>query len=265
MNKTCFIILAHSTIHDKSDVDDLINNISFFCENPDFMVIHPTIEHDKIRVRHMPGQLNQSTFIFGGLTKLILSLKEEEIKEFDHFCLVSANQYFINKVNFKKNVNYAQFLNTENWVETYNGKDSDKTIIGFPLQQPYGRWDSKNLYLEFNLTQPMSANWECLTITKEVMILAKHHIGKCLEYYPNEDMMNIFLPYMILLSKQEWCFPPYFGTYDPSNKPNYNSIITIPQIIEKRDSNYVSIKRVNYKKECELKQFIRENYMKKTQ
>ena len=34
------------------------------------------------------------------------------------------------------------------------------------------------------------------------------------------------------------------------------------QIIEKRNEGYSSIKRVNYKKNCELKQFIRQNYMK---
>lgn len=261
-NKTAFIIFAHSTVHTIDDVDDIINNIKYFHNNCDFMINHPTLNHPKIRMRHMPGVLNHSNFIFGALVDLIKSIPEEEINTFEHFCLVSANQYFINEINFKKGVNYAQFLNTENWNEKYNGKDFDKTIIGFPLQQPYGRWDPKNLYLEYGLKSPMSANWECLTVTKEVLLLAKQHIDKCLEYYPNEDMMNIFLPYMILLSNQTWEFPSYFGTYDPSNKPHFNSIITINQIIQKYNEGYSSIKRVNYNKNCELKQFIKKNYMK---
>lgn len=260
--KTSFIIFAHSTTHTNEDIDDMINNISYFHDNCDFMINHPSLDHPKIRMRHMPGPLNQSNFIFGALIDLIKNITEEEINTYEHFCLVSANQYFINEINFKKGFNYAQFLNTDNWDESYNGKDSDKRIIGFPLQQPYGRWDPKDLYLEYDIDLPMSANWECLTITKEVMLLAKQHIDKCLEYYPNQDMINIFLPYMILLSKQPWEFPSYFGTYDPSNRPNYNSVITIPQILQKRNEGYFSVKRVNYKINCELKQFIRENYMK---
>jgi len=261
-NKTAFIIFAHSTVHSKEDVDDMIENISYFHDNCDFMINHPTLNHPKIRMRHTPGVLNHSNFIFGALVDLIKNITVDEINSFEHFCLVSANQYFINDIDFKKSINYAQFLNTDNWEQTYNGKDSDKTITGFPLQQPYGRWDSKDLYLEYDIELPMSANWECSTVTKEVMLLAKRHIDKCLEYYPNEDMINIFLPYMILLSKQPWEFPSYFGTYDPSNKPNYNWFITIPQIMQKRDQGYSSIKRVDYKKNCQLKEFIRKNYMK---
>ena len=261
-SRTAFIIFAHSTTHTNEDVDDMIANISYFHDNCDFMINHPKLDHPKIRMRHMPGPLNVSNFIFGALVDLIKNITIDEINTFEHFCLVSANQYFINDIIYEKGVNYAQFLNTDNWVETYNGKNSDKTIIGFPLQQPYGRWDTKDLYLEYNIELPMSANWECLTVTKEVMLLAKENLDKCLEYYPNQDMINIFLPYMILLSKQLWEFPSYFGTYDPSNKPNYNWVITVPQIIEKRNEGYSSIKRVNYKKNCELKQFIRQNYMK---
>jgi hypothetical protein len=108
----------------------------------------------------------------------------------------------------------------------------------------------------------MTANWECLTVTKEVMCLAKKHIDKAVEVYPNNDLMNIFLPYMILLSEQPWDFPPYFGTYDPSNRPNFNWIITREQIIQKYNDGYFSVKRVNYPKTCELKEFIRQNYMK---
>jgi hypothetical protein len=262
MDKTCFIIFAHSTAQTIEDIDDMIANISHFHNNCEFFVNHPTLDHPKIKTRHMPGVLNNSNFIFGALVELIQNISEEEINQFEHFCLVSANQYFINTINFEKNTNYAQFLNTENWDATYNGKDSDKNVIGFPLQQAYGRWDPKDLYKEYNIDQPMSANWECLTVTKEVMLLAKQNLDKCLEYYPNQDMINIFLPYMILLSKQQWEFPPYFGTYDPSNRPNFNWILTKEQIVDKKNNGYFSVKRVNYGKNCELKKFIRENYMK---
>lgn len=261
-SRTAFVIFAHSTVHTAEDIDDMIANISYFHNNCDFMINHPTLSHPKIRMKHMPGPLNNSNFIFGALADLIKNISEDEINSFDHFCLVSANQYFINEINFDKDVNYVQFLNTDNWDQTYNGKDSDKTIIGFPLQQPYGRWDAKDLYKEYNIELPMSANWECLTFTKEVMLLAKQHLDKCLEIYPNDDMMNIFLPYMVLLSGQKWEFPPYFGTYDPSNRPNFNWIITINQIVEKHDQGYFSVKRVNYPKNCELKEFVRQNYMK---
>jgi hypothetical protein len=261
-SKTAFIIFAHSTTHTIEDVDDMITNISYFHDNCDFMINHPTLDHPKIRMRHMPGPLNKSNFIFGALIDLIKNLSKDEINSFEHFCLVSANQYFINEINFEKGVNYVQFLNTDNWDQTYNGKDSDKNIIGFPLQQPYGRWDPKNLYLEYNIELPMSANWECMTVTKEVMLLAKQHLDKCLEYYPNDDMINIYLPYMVILSGQQWEFPPYFGTYDPSNRPNFNWVITINQIVEKYNQGYFSVKRVNYPKGCELKEFVRQNYMK---
>ncbi len=260
--KTGFIIFAHSLLQTNEDVDDMINNISYFHDNCDFFINHPTMVHSKIRMRHMPGLLNNSNFIFGAIIDFIKSINEEEIKSFEHFCLVSANQYFINDINLEKGVNYAQFLNTDNWVETYNGKDSDKTIVGFPLQQPYGRWDPKDLYKEYGIDLPMSANWECLTVTKEVMLLAKNNLDKCLEYYPNDDMINIFLPYMILLSKQPWEFTPYFGSYDPSNRPKFNRVITKEQIINKRNEGYYSVKRVSYSKTCELKDFIRQNYMK---
>lgn len=261
-NKTCFIIFSHSVSHNIEDIDDIISNISYFNDNCDFIVNHPTVNHPKVRFRHNPGPLNNSNFIFGALVEIIKNITDEEIKLFDHFCLVSANQYFINNIKFEKNINYVQFLNTDNWDKTYVGKNTDKTIVGFPLQQPYGRWDPKNLFKEYNIKLPMTANWECLTITNDVMSIAKKHIDTCLKYYPNEDMMNVFLPYMVLLSNQKWEYPPHFGTYDPSNRPNFNWIITTDQIIKKHNDGYFSIKRVNYSKDCPLKNFIKQTYMK---
>lgn len=268
MSKTCFIIFAHSTQHTIEDVDDMIDNINYFHTDSDFMILHPNMTHPKTRLNTPLGVLNKSSFIFGPLSKLIKDLTKEEINSFDHFCLVSANQYFINEIKFDLGVNYAQYYHKEDWGQKYNGKDTDKTVEGFPLQQPYGRWDAKDFYKAIELeTTPMVANWECLTVTKEVMFLAQKYIDLCLEYYPNEDMINMFLPYMILKSGQDWEFPPFFGTYDPSNRPGvglgFNNILTQQQIDEKLRDGYFSVKRVNYTKNCALKQYIRETLMTK--
>lgn len=260
-NKCAFIIFGHSNIHTVGDINDMIKNISYFHSNCDFMINHPNIEHPKIRMRHSVGQLNHSNFIFGALIDLIKSLTEDEISNYEHFCLVSANQYFINNIRFDKGINYIQYYNTDNWDMTYKGKDTDKTIQGFPIIQPYGKWDAKNLFKEYGIKTPMPANWECMTITKETMLLAKQHLDKCLEYYPNDDMINIFLPYMAILSGQEWEFPPHFGTYDPSNPEPKNWVLTIPQIEQKRSAGYFSVKRVNYSADCPIKDYIRNTYM----
>jgi hypothetical protein len=64
---------------------------------------------------------------------------------------------------------------------------------------------------------------------------------------------------MALKTGQPWQFPPFFGTFDPSNRDNnFNHIIRIDQVIEKKKAGYLSIKRVDYKKSCPVKQFIRE-------
>ncbi len=169
-NKCCFIIFAHNDVHTNEDVQDMIDNINYFHKNCTIIVNHPTLTHPSVKLKHKLGQLNHSKFIFGAFEELLKTLTIEEINNFDHFCMVSANQYFINEINFEKDVNYIQMLNTENWEETYKGKNTDKTVQGFPLQQPYGRWDMKDLYKEFNLELPMSANWECATLTKESIL-----------------------------------------------------------------------------------------------
>ena len=261
MNKVCFIIFAHSTIQDVDDLNDMIENINYFHKNCDFIVNHPTIDHPKVKVRHMPGVLNQSDFIFGAYVKILKQLTKDEINSFDHFCLVSANQYFVNEIKFDEGINYVQFYNTENWDNLYTGKDMDKTIIGFPLQQPYGRWDPKDLYKVYDLKTPMPSNWECLTLTKESMILAKNNIDSCVDMYYNQDMISIFPGYMALMSGQPWEFPSHFGTYDPSNKKLKNQVLFVQQVEEKRKEGYFSLKRVNYKKDCPIKDFIRKNYM----
>jgi len=261
MGKTAYIIFAHSSVHTVEDVDDMIANISYFDKDSDFMVLHPSMKHDKVRVNAPVGALNHSSFIFGPLSQLIKSLTDDEINEFDHFCLVSANQYFIDDIKFEKGVNYVQYYNTDNWDNTYHGKDTDKTIVGFPLQQPYGKWDQKDLYKEYGIDMPMAGNWECMTLTNETMLLAKQHIDKCLEYYPTNDMINVFLPYMAIMSGQEWEFPPHLGTYDPANTRK-NKILVIEQVDELRVAGYFSVKRVNYPRTCPIKEHIRKNLMK---
>ena len=262
MSRVCFIIFAHSLDHTREDLQDMIENIQYFHKDCDFIVNHPTIEHPKIRVRHIPGVLDQSNFIFGAYEKILKDLSVDEIRTFDHFCLVSANQYFINDIKFEKGINYVQFYNTENWDDEYIGKDMDKTVIGFPLKQPYGRWDPKDLYKKYDIETPMPSNWECLTLTKEAMLLAKENVDSCVETYYNQDMISIFPGYMALMSGQTWEFPSHFGTYDPSNRTLKNKKLFPGQVIEKRDAGYFSVKRVNYSKHCPVKQFIRETYMK---
>ena len=262
MSRVCFIIFAHSLDHTREDLQDMIENIQYFHKDCDFIVNHPTIEHPKIRVRHIPGVLDQSNFIFGAYEKILKDLSVDEIRTFDHFCLVSANQYFINDIKFEKGINYVQFYNTENWDDEYIGKDMDKTVIGFPLKQPYGSWDPKDLYKKYDIETPMPSNWECLTLTKEAMLLAKENVDSCVETYYNQDMISIFPGYMALMSGQTWEFPSHFGTYDPSNRTLKNKILFPGQVIEKRDAGYFSVKRVNYSKHCPVKQFIRETYMK---
>ena len=75
-------------------------------------------------------------------------------------------------------------------------------------------------------------------------------------------MISIFPGYMALMSEQPWEFPAHFGTYDPSNRALKNQILFSEQVVEKRNAGYFSMKRVNYKRYCPVKQFIRENFMR---
>lgn len=258
----CFVIFAHNDLQTNEDVQDMIDNISFYHSDCDFIINHPYLTHPKVEIKHRLGPLDKSSFIFGAFIELLKSISENRIRQFDHFCLVSANQYFINKISFEKETNYIQFLNTENWEMDYTGKDFSTEIKGFPLNQPYGRWDLKNLYLEYNIKQPMSSNWECATLTTKSMLLAKDNIDKCVDFYPNTDMINIFPGYCALMSNEKWEFPKHFGTYDPSNPQPKNWILNIPQVISKMENGYYSVKRVNYSKNCHIKDFVRNNLMK---
>jgi len=262
MSKIAFLIFSHCEEQNVDDVNDMIENISYFHDDCDFFINHPTIEHQKIKTRHKLGTLNNSSFIFGAFEKMIKSLTIKEINNFDHFVLVSANQYFINKLILEKNVNYVQFYNVENWDSKYTGKNFSTKYEGFPIKQPYGLWDPKKMYEIFGIKNPMASNWECATLTKDVMILCKDNIDTVTETYPNADLISVFPGYMVLKSNQVWKFPSFFGTYDPSNKIK-NSIIKIEQIDEKLKNGYSSVKRVNYSKDCQLKNYIRKNIMNK--
>ena len=257
----CFIIFAHNYEQNNEDVQDMIDNINFYHKNCDIVVNHPTLTHSKVSVRHRLGPVDHSTFMFGAFSEVFKSFEDSYVKQFDHFCLVSANQYFINNISFDKGVNYLQFLNHERWEDVYSGKDFDRTIVGNPIIQPWGNWDELNSYLEYGIQKPMAANWECATFTQETIFLVRKHIDRCLELFPNKDRINTFPGYMALLSGQEWRFPPHFGTYDASNPNPKNWIITIDQLSQKYSDGYFSIKRVNYSKFCPIKEFIRNNIM----
>jgi len=261
--KTGFIIFAHCNGHTKEDVDDIIENISVFHPECEFFINHPTISHEKIFTTHNLGPLNKSSFIFGAFVDIINKLSIEDIHKCDNFCLVSANQYFIDNIKAEKNINYVQFYNTDDWTNRYNGKDFSTNIIGTPLRQPYGVWDQKCFYKKIGISNPMASNWEGAILTKESMILCKQYINVAIQEYPNSDLISLFPGYMALKSGQEWKFPSFFGTFDPSNRPIFNHIITIDQLINKKREGYSTIKRVNYEKNCPIKDYIRKNYYKK--
>lgn len=259
MTRTCFIIFAHCDLQNKEDVDDIIDNISHFNKNCDFLINHPTIQHNKIFTRHRLGPLNSSSFIFGAFREIIEKLTYDQINLFDHFCLVSANQYFISDIVFEKDINYFQFFNNPNWSCNYSGKNSSKLYVEGALKQCYGIWDDKMMYKELNIQTPMASNWECGVLTKEAVIECKNNFYICDKYYPNSDLISLYPGYMALKTKQSWNYPSFFGTFDPSC-PSKNWIINIDQVKQKKIEGYCSIKRVNYNKNCKIKKFIRENY-----
>ena len=258
-NKVCFIIFAHCNLQNKEDIQDMICNIKQFHSNCDFIINHPTIQHEKIFTRYIVGQVGTSPFIYGAFREIIEKLTLQKINEFSHFCLVSANQYFISNISFEKDINYVQFFNSPNWSSFYFGKDTPNIYIENALQQECGKWDSKLMYEEFLLKTPMCSNWECAALTKETIIECKNNFHLADKYYPNCDLISSYPGYMALKTNQQWKFPAFFGTFDPSC-PNKNWIITIDQIKQKKSEGYYSVKRVNYNKNCKIKEFIRKNY-----
>jgi len=234
-----FIIFAHCTEQNVDDVNDMIYNIKYFHKDCEIFINHPNIQHEKIKTRHTLGQLNNSSFIFGAFIDIIKTLTFDEIERFDHFVLVSANQYFISEMKLEKNVNYVQFYNVEDWEYKYTGKDFRTDYEGFPLKQFYGLWDPKEMYKIFGIETPMASNWESACLTKESMRLCKENIDIAINTYPNCDLISTFPGFMALKSGQKWKFPPFFGTFDPSNPKPKNWILTEEQecLLEKINLN----------------------------
>lgn len=261
LTKTLYLVFGDLRNQDDDDLADLYQNITHFDDNCEIIINHPCSNFHRSLMSHIVQPVNTSPFIFGVFTEFLDFLKEHPI-EFDHLCLYSANQYMINSFHPVKGVNYFQFYNTPNWDFDYTGKDFSNITIGNPLIQ-YGtfNWDQSNMNEQLSVPSAMVSNWEFAHLTRETVDLCLEYIDQCKTIYPNRDCIQLFPGYMALKSEQPWSFPPFFGTFDPSNRiNNHNLIITEDQIVQKYKEGYCSVKRVNYKKNCPLKQFIREKY-----
>jgi len=115
------------------------------------------------------------------------------------------------------------------------------------------------MHKELNIKNPMASNWECGVLTKEAMIECKKNMHICNKYYPNFDAMSMYPGFMALKTEQKWKFPSVFLTWDPTCYER-NHIVTLEQLKQKKSEGYYSIKRVNYSKNCNIKDFIRKNY-----
>lgn len=257
MSNVLYFIFGDARHQNDDDLEDLCQNIKQFDSNAKIIINHPFSNHPYAKIKHIVQPVNSSQFIFGAFVDLLAYLKNYNC-DFDHLCLVSANQYFIGSFSPIKGINYIQFYNCENWSEKYNGKNFSNLYVGNPLIQPYGVWDSSRICDFFGIENPMASNWESAYLTKKTVRLCIENIDKCIELFPDKDLMSIYPGYMALKSNQPWQFPPFFGTFDPSNKiNNFNYIITEEQVKKKMIENYCVIKRVNYSKECPIKNFIR--------
>lgn len=257
--KTLYLVFGDARNQDDDDLDDICDNINYFDKNCEIVINHPTSTHKNVKLRHIVQPIG-THFIFGIFIEFLNLLNKEEY-EFDHVCLFSANQYLINSFIPIKNINYLQFYNCPEWDYNYTGKDFSNLTIGNPLIQCGFNWDENNMGFRLGIDNAMISNWEYAFLTKETINLCQKHINDCLQIYPYRDCIQLFPGYMALKSEQPWLFPPFFGTFDPSNKiNNCNWIITHDQIDQKHNEGYCSIKRVNYKKDCSLKEHIRKKY-----
>ena len=257
-SKVLYLIFGDSRNQDNDDLEDLCQNIKKFDEDCDIIINHPTATHPLVKLNHTVHPVNTSTFIFGVFIEFLKYLKYNTT-EFDHVCLFSANQYMINSFHPEIGVNYLQFYNHPYWDYIYNGKDFSNLTIGNPLiQYESFNWDEKNMHEILDVPFAMVSNWEFAFLTKEAIELCQKYLIDCEKIYPNRDCIQLFPGYMALKTGQPWMFPPFFGTFDPSNRVNgHNQIITKEQIDQKFKEGYSSIKRVNYKKDCPLKEYIR--------
>lgn len=261
LTKTLYLIFGDVRHQQDEDLEDICQNIMYFDNNCEIIINHPTSNHPKVVLRHWVQPVNQSSFIFGVFTEFLNNTYCKTIK-FDHLCLFAANQYMINRFFPLSGVNYLQYYNTPNWDFDYDGKNFSNITIGNPLiQYQTFNWDLDNLHQKLDIPTPMVSNWEFAHLTKEAVDLCYRFIQECQHIYPTRDCIQLFPGYMALKTEQPWFFPPFFGTFDPSNRANnHNWIITEQQIQQKHNEGYCSVKRVNYTKNCPLKQFIRENY-----
>lgn len=260
-NKTLYLVFGDSRNQDSDDLEDICQNINYFDHNCEIIINHPSADHPNVKLKHVVQPVNHSVFIFGVFIDLLHYLKNNPIK-FDHLCLFSANQYLINNFFPEKNINYLQFYNCPDWDFKYTGKDFTNVTIGNPLiQYDTFNWDEKGMNSLMGVENAMVSNWEFAFLTDRTIDFCQEYLNQALSIYPNRDLIQIFPGYMALKTGQPWMFPPFFGTFDPSNRiNNHNYLITEEQITQKRLKGYSSIKRVNYKKNCPIKQFIKEKY-----
>ncbi len=258
--KTLYLVFGDERNQTSDDLEDICNNIYYFDKNCEIIINHPTSDHPNVKLRHIVQPVNVSPFIFGVFIDFInLPLNNYE---FDHVCLFSANQYLINSFIPEKGVNYLQFYNCPMWDFKYTGKDFSNLTVGNPLIQYTFNWDHLEMNNFLEIKDAMVSNWEYAFLTKETIDLCRKHLSDCQLIYPNRDCIQLFPGYMALKAEQPWMFPPFFGTFDPSNKINEcNWIITEQQIDQKHKDGYCSIKRVNYGKDCPLKEHIRRTIM----
>jgi len=255
---TLYLIFGDARNQNDDDLEDLCQNIRHFDNNAQIIINHPTSNHTNVKLKHIVDPVDISPFIFGVFKEFLNYFSNNDLN-FDHLNLVSANQYYINKFEPEIGVNYVQFYNCDDWDHHYTGKDFPAVYSGNPIVQNFN-WDPRNLHKIVGVDNPMVSNWESMYLTYESVKLCAENLYLCDQIYPNQDRIQTFPAFMALKSGQEWRFPPFFGTFDPSNLVNkHNHIITITQVIEKYNLGYCTIKRVNYHKDCEIKQFIRNN------
>jgi hypothetical protein len=273
------LYLVHGDVRSQNyeDLNDLCKNIRYFNPEAKIIINHPEVDHPDVLLRYRLHEIDTSRHVFGVFVELLKYLKQNPIK-FDHVSWISANQYMINNFKPEKHVNYLQFFNHPEWEYNYTGKDYPNRIFGRPyegMQYEMSKtrneiYDPKDYYKELGIENPMCHNWEFAFLTKKAIDFCQKNIDRVCDLYPigeyGCDRSMSFAGYMALLTKQEWRFPPIFGTYDPSNKlredGRFSKMCTLDQIIQKRNEGYASVKRVNYKMDCPLKDYIRTNFMK---
>ena len=261
LNKVLYLVFGDVRNQNDEDLEDICQNIKHFDSNAQIIINHPKSSHPNSLLKHEVGVVDHSYFIFGVFIEFLNYIKDKKL-DFDHVCLFSANQYMINSFYPIKGINYLQFYTTDDWDFKYTGKDYSNLTYGTPLMQyKYIDWEPERLDLLLGVEYAMVSNWESAYITKETIKLCIENLDTCLSVYPNKDRIQTYPGYMALKTGQPWLYPPFFGTFDPSNRINgHNRIITQQQVIQKYNEGYCSVKRAGYTKNCLIKEFIRSKY-----